>query len=81
MSERAREYFNTYKCPNKSRYLTLFGWLISFTWANESWTTITDKEKELTHYLRLGKCRTMQGLECFEIVIWRLYIILGRIDQ
>ncbi len=81
MSERARKYFNTYKCKREPKYLTLFGWLFSFNWAEECWTNITDKEKELTHYFRIGKCRTMTGLTCYEFTLWKLFIIWGRIDQ
>lgn len=81
MSERARKYFNTYKCSREPKYLTLFGWLFSFNWADHSWTTITDKEKELTHYFRIGKCRSMDGKTCYEFTLWRLFIIAGSMNQ
>ena len=81
MSERARKYFNTYPCSREPKYLVLFGWLFSFNWANEAWTHITDKEKELTHYLRIGKCRTMEGLTCYEINIGKFLVIFGSMNQ
>lgn len=81
MSERARKYFNTYKPKREPKYLVLFGWLFSFNWANECWTTITDKEKELTHYFRIGKCRNMNGQTCYEFTLWKLFIIAGSMKQ
>ena len=80
MSERARKYFNTYKPNREPTYLTLFGWLFSFNWAEETWTNITDKEKELTHYFRIGKCRNMDGQTCYEFTCWKLFIIAGKIE-
>jgi hypothetical protein len=78
MSERAREYFNTYAAKREPKYLMIFGWLFSFNWADESWTTITDKERELTHWIRIGKVRNMDGQTCYEIVLGKLLIIFGK---
>jgi hypothetical protein len=78
MSERARKYFNTYPSPNEPKYLTIFGYLFSFNWANENWTWITDRETEKTNYFHIGKVRNMKGQTCYELVIWRLLIIWGK---
>lgn len=77
MSERARKYFNTYAAKREPKYLSLGNCLFSFNWAEDCWTTITDKEKELTHWIRIGKVRNMDGQTCYEIVIGKLLIIFG----
>lgn len=78
MSQRAREYFNTYAPKREPKYLTVFGWLFSFNWAEDCWTTITDKEKEETHWFFIGKVRNMQGQTLYKIVVWRFLLIWGR---
>lgn len=78
MSERAREYFNTYPCPNEPKYFTLFGYLFSVNWANDCWTHITDKENEKTSYFHIGKVRNMNGQTLYEIVIWRFLLMWGK---
>ena len=78
MSERAREYFNTYPCPNEPRYFNLFGYLLSVTWANDCWTHITDREKEKTDYIHFGKVRDMKGQTIYELVIWRFLLMWGK---
>ena len=78
MSERAREYFNTYPCPNEPKYFTLFGYLFSVNWANDCWTHITDKEHEKTDYIHFGRVRNMKGQTMYEIVLWRLLVLWGK---
>lgn len=78
MSKEAREYFNTYPSPNKPRYLTIGGYLFSFNWASESWTTITDRETEKTNWLHIGKVRNMKGQTLYEIVIGRFLVMWGK---
>ena len=78
MSERARAYFNTFPSKNKPKYFTLFGYLISLNWAEDSWTHITDKENEKTDWLHFGKVRNMKGQTMYEIVIWRFLMLWGK---
>ena len=78
MSERAREYFKTYPCPNKPRYFNIGEWLFSANWANESWTHITDRENEKTSYFHIGKVRNMKGQTMYELVIWRFLLMWGK---
>lgn len=78
MSERAREYFNTYPSKNQPKYFTLFGYLFSLNWAQETWTTITDRETEKTNWLHFGKVRNMKGQTMYEIVIWRFLMLWGK---
>ena len=78
MSERAREYFKTYPCPNESRYFNLFGYLFSVTWANDCWAWITDRETEKTSYIHFGKVRNMKGQTLYELVIWRFLLMWGK---
>lgn len=72
-----REYFKTYKCPNKTHEFEFGSLIAHVTWANECWTNITDRDKELTHWLRIGKVRDMKGFTCYEVVIWKFYLIFG----
>jgi hypothetical protein len=78
VSERAREYFKTYPCPNEPRYFTVFGYLVSVNWASDCWTHITDREKEKTDYIHFGKVRNMNGQTMYEIVLWRLLVLWGK---
>jgi hypothetical protein len=78
MSERAREYFNTYPATREPIYFTLFGYLFSVNWAKESWTHITDRENEKTDWLHFGRVRNMKGQTMYEIVVWRFLMLWGR---
>ena len=78
MSERAREYFNTYPCKNEPRYFNLFGYLFSFTMADDCWTWITDRENEKTSYFHIGRVRNMKGQTMYELVIWRFLLMWGK---
>ena len=78
MSERARKYFNTFSNPREPKYLSIGKWLFSFNWATESWTTITDREKEETHWFLIGKTRNMQGQTLYKICIGKFLMIWGK---
>lgn len=81
MSERARKHFNT-TCPEQDpKFVTLFGWVFGISWASDRWTTITDTEKELTHFLRVGKNCSMNGLTSYTFIFWRLSIIAVNKNQ
>lgn len=77
MSERARRYFNTFSPPLEPRYFNAFGYLFSVNWAKECWTTITDKEKEITNYFQICKIRDMNEVVLYEVVIGKLLIVWG----
>lgn len=78
MSERARKYFNTFPNPREPKYLSIGAWLFSFNWAVDCWTTITDREKEETHWLFIGKVRNMKGQTLYKICIGKLLIVFGK---
>lgn len=77
MKSPAREYFNTYTAPYKAKKFQIGHVLFSANWAKECWTTISDKDTELTHWVRFGKVRNMTGLVCYELVIWRFLLMWG----
>ena len=72
-----REYFDTRSCTNKTYEFEIGRLLAHVTWANDIWTNITDRDTELTHWLRIGKVRDMNGNVGYEIIIWRFFLIFG----
>ena len=76
----AREYFDVKPCTNPWHEFTLGKFLVMWRIANDKWVTISD-DKELCHWIRIGTCRNMQGQKFYEIVIGKLLVMCGSMEQ
>lgn len=77
MNYEARKYFDVKPCTNPPHPFKIGRMVGQWCIANDTWITITDKGREMTHWVRFGKMRDQDDATIYEIVIWKLSIMWG----
>ena len=51
--------------------------LVHWRWANDKWSHLTDRDNEITHWIRIGTCRNMQGQKLYQVVVGKFMVMWG----
>lgn len=72
------------KCPNPVHSFEWGRLLGQWQWAAKAWSSVTSNGLLETHYIKLSRQETAEGLTSHHLVIWRLnlhFAILPRTSQ
>lgn len=77
MNPETRDYFSVASCTNPVRYFSVGRIKGKWQWANTVWSSITDRDCEITYWFHIGLHRNMQDVTVLELVVWKLHICIG----
>lgn len=72
--DEVKSHYGMYPTTSKPRDFSIGRLLAQVRWGEESWDTLTAKNECQTDYLRFGRVRNLDGLECWQFVCWRLVV-------
>ena len=79
--DEAKSHFDLKPSTNKSKDFTVWKYLVQFTWVEDEWAKLDSNLNLQTFYLHLGKVTNQEGLVMRKLIIWKLDITWGRLDQ
>lgn len=80
-SDEAKQHYDLKPSPNNSREFTIGKYLVQLSWAEDEWAKLDNNLNLQTFYFHLGKVTNPEGLILRKLIIWKLDITWGRLDQ
>jgi hypothetical protein len=70
-----------YKCPNPSHEFSFWRFYGQWTWAEESWSTLTEGGFLHTDFLAVGYTEATNGTSWFRLLVWKLNIHIAYLKE
>lgn len=79
--QQVKQHFDLKPSPKPWKEFVFSGRLFTITMGNEGWASLTFNMNMQTSYIHFGKVETIDGLMFKRIILWKLMINWGKIDQ
>lgn len=80
-SDEAKQHYDLKPSPNKSQEFAIWKYLVQLSWAEDEWAKLDSNLNLQTFYFHIGKVTNPEGLILRKLIIWKLDITWGRLDQ